>query len=387
LIVFSDVTERKRTEEALRQNERLASLGRLLAGVAHELNNPLSVIIGHAALLRRHLPAGPTLTRAEKIEAAAERCARIVANFLTLARQRPPRRAPTDLNRMLRETVDLLAYQLNVDDIAVMLELADDVPLVWTDVDQMQQVALNLVVNAQHAMRTTAGPRRLTVTSRYDPRRQRVAFAVADTGPGVPPELRLRIFEPFFTTKDVGMGSGLGLSLCRGIVEAHRGSIEVRGRDGEGAVFVVELPVTDEGDSAIPEPALAAREIVRGKRILVVDDEPLVAEVLAEMLAADDHEVTIAPNGAVALEKISADRFDLVITDIKMPDLDGPGLYRALALGDAGLRQRLVFITGDTLSTETRQFVEMTGAPRLVKPFDVETVRRVVQAALGTPRV
>jgi PAS domain S-box-containing protein len=389
LLVVSDITIRKRTEEALRQSEKLTSLGQLLAGVAHELNNPLSVIVGHAALLRRHLATGPAMDRVEKIATAAERCDRIVANFLAVARQRVPERRATDLNRVLRDAVDLLAYQLNVDNVAIAFELAADLPPVWADRQQIHQVVVNLLVNAQHAMRATEGPRRLTLTSRYDRQRRRASFSVADTGPGVPVALRHRIFEPFFTTKPVDMGTGLGLSISRGIVEAHQGSIEVESPPGGGATFVVELPLSGQGQVAERREPGATAETIRGKRILVVDDEPMVAEILIEILAEDGHRVEVAPNGTVALEKLEAQRFDLIISDVKMPILDGQGLYRALALHDPGLRQRFVFLTGDTLSAETREFIEMTGAPTLDKPFDAEVVRRVVQEALraaGHPR-
>ena len=383
LIVVSDVTARRRTEEALRQNEKLASLGQLLAGVAHELNNPLSVIVGHTTLLlRANLGDAGAAARVEKIATAAERCGRIVKSFLAIARQRVTEHSTTDVNRVLHEAVDFLAYQLDVDEVAVTFDLARELPPIWADPHQLHQVVLNLLTNARHALRAVNGPRRVVISSRYDPARERVRFTIADNGPGIPVALRHRIFEPFFTTKSAGMGSGLGLSVCRGIIAAHEGSIAVETADGGGAAFVVELPLATGASATVHEEPRERADVIRGKRILLVDDEITVAEVLAELLAFDDHEVTIAGNGAIALELLEAQRFDLVISDLRMPVLDGPALYRRLQLQDPGIRDRFVFLTGDTLSADTNAFLHSTGAATLTKPFEGEVVRRVVQDTL-----
>ncbi len=382
LLVMSDVTDRKRTEDALRQTEKLASLGQLLAGVAHELNNPLSVVIGHATLLRREMGDAPGAGRVEKIAVAAERCARIVANFLAVARRREPERTTTDLNAVLRDAVALLAHQLELDNVSVVQRLAADLPRLRADTSQLHQVAVNLISNAQYAMRESAGERRLTLASRHDFARGRVIFSVADTGPGIPLARRDRIFEPFFTTKPVGSGSGLGLSVCRGIVEAHEGAIEIGDAPGGGALVTVELPVTTAAPPA-EAGARAAADLVRGKRILVVDDEPAVAEVLREMLAEDGHRVDVAPHGRAALERLGVTEFDVIISDFKMPVLDGAGLYQGLVARDPRLRDRLVFISGDTLAPDTRRFIQTTGVPTLDKPFEAADVRRVVQQVLA----
>jgi signal transduction histidine kinase len=245
----------QRQQEALIQTEKLAAMGSLLAGVAHELNNPLSVILGQAGLMRQ-LTEDPRLrTRAEKMAQAAERCARIVKNFLALARQRPLERQRTQLNQVIREAVDLLAYPLRVDNVTAVLDLDPALPALWADPHQLHQVVVNLVTNAHQAMRQSDPPRTITLATRLDPARGRVVLTVADTGPGIPPPIRRRIFEPFFTTKPPGQGTGLGLSLCQGIIEQHRGTIEVENPPGRGAVFRIELPV--EAPPAQPE-AVAA---------------------------------------------------------------------------------------------------------------------------------
>lgn len=388
---LEDITARRQAEEDLRrhrealvQAEKLAAMGSLLAGVAHELNNPLSVVLGQAALLRLALADPRLQARAEKLARASERCARIVKNFLALARQRPLERGSVALNQVVEEAVELLAYPLRVDDVQVTLDLTPDVPPIWADPHQLHQVVVNLVTNAHQAMRGSAPPCRLTITTRFDPTGARVSLEIADTGPGIPPEIRARVFEPFFTTKPPGQGTGLGLSLCRGIVEGHDGTIRVEERAGPGAVFRIELPVQAplraEAEPRVPEAPAA----IRGRRILVVDDEPDVAAVLADLLATDGHTVDTASDGVAALEKLGERVYDLILSDLKMPQLDGPGLFREVERRHPALRRRFVFLTGDTLSPDAAEFLERTGAPNLSKPFALEEVQRLVRQVLRT---
>ncbi|MBI2202804.1 MAG: response regulator [Candidatus Rokubacteria bacterium] len=371
----------ERTEQLL-QSEKLATMGELLAGVAHELNNPLAVVLGRAELLRQRLKDQPLGVQVDKLAQAATRCARIVRNFLALARHRVLERQPASLNKIVHEALELLAYPLRIDDVEVTLDLAQDLPTLWADPHQLHQVAVNLVTNAHHAMRETPPPRRLSFTSRYDPEKRRVSLEVADTGPGIPAHVRARIFEPFFTTKPPGQGTGLGLSLCQGLVEGHGGSIRAESQPGQGAVFVVELPVQAPPMTAPDAGAGEATAPIGGKTILVVDDEPEVASVLADMLSGDGHQVETAENGAVALDKLRRRPYDLVLCDLRMPELDGPGLYRALQQRDPQLSRRVIFLTGDVLSSHITEFLEGTAAFSLSKPFDFDEVRQVVQAAL-----
>jgi two-component system NtrC family sensor kinase len=205
---------------------------------------------------------------------------------------------------------------------------------------------------------------------------------VADTGPGIPSEIQARIFEPFFTTRPLGLGTGLGLSLCQGIIEGHGGTIAVESKPGQGTLFRVELPVHPAPASAAAFQAPEAQPVVRGRAILVVDDEPEIAEVLAEMLAVDGHHVETATNGSVALDRLRAQQYDLILSDLRMPELDGPSFYRELERRHPHLLRRVVFLTGDTLSPETNAFLEQTGVPGLSKPFTLEEVRQVVQRLL-----
>ena len=264
----------QRQREALYQNEKLAAMGTLLAGVAHELNNPLAVVLGQAELLQRMAGEGPLSVRAQKITAAAERCARIVRNFLSLARHRPPERERVHLNQVIEGAVELVAYPLRVESIEVELDLDREIPPIWADAHQIHQVLVNLITNAQQALRESSAPRTLRITSRFERERGRVSVETTDTGPGIPEEVRARIFDPFFTTKPVGQGTGLGLSLCQGIVEAHGGTIAVSSTPGQGTTFRFELPVGSAAAAPGPKAAVAGRSRpARLRRILVVEDE------------------------------------------------------------------------------------------------------------------
>jgi two-component system NtrC family sensor kinase len=389
LINSRDVTERRRVEDELArqqaariQSEKLADMGTLLAGVAHELNNPLTVVSGYSSILRQTLGDGPSRERLDRIAAAAERCVRIVRNFLALARQHPPERQKVDANRVVREAVELLAYPLRVDNVEVRLELAEDLPTLWADPHQLHQVVVNLITNAHQAMHGSTASRRLTLRTRFKAADSRVALGVIDTGGGIPREVLGRIFEPFFTTKPVGQGTGLGLPLCLGIVEGHGGTLRVDSTVGEGSTLTIELPVVAAPAGEARPAAPAHRALPPGCRVLVVDDEPDVAGVLVDLLRAQHEHVDAVADGRAALEKIGEAAYDLILCDVRMPGLDGPELYRALRLLHPELLSRFVFLTGDTLNPESREFVQETGAPCISKPFDFDEVFRVIGRAL-----
>ena len=373
----------ERTQRLL-QSEKVATMGSLLAGVAHELNNPLAVVMGQAHLLRGSAKEPAMVERAEKITAGAERCARIVRNFLALARQRSPEREDVYLNLVVQQAVELLAYHLRTSNVEVAFDLADDLPVIWADGHQLHQVVVNLVANAHQAMRRMDTARRLVITTRFEREPDRVQLDIADSGPGIPAEIRARIFEPFFTTKPAGEGTGLGLSLCRNMLEEHGGTIAVQSEVGLGATFRIELPVVSRPISAAPA-ARAPESLppISGKAVLVVDDEPDIAATLAEALQGDGHQVEVAADGAKALEMLGRRAFDLIVTDTKMPVLDGERFYAELEQRFPKLCRRILFLTGDVLSGEKRAFLERTGAPHLLKPFDLREVRQLVHRMLA----
>jgi two-component system NtrC family sensor kinase len=393
VMAIHEITELRRTEfeihrqrEALLQSEKIADMGRLLAGVAHELNNPLSIVLGQATLLRDEVAGRPRARRAEAIQAAAERCARIVRSFLALARQEPQSRAAVDVSHLLEETAHILRYPLRVDGVELYVELPTGAPPLLADGHQLQQVLINLATNAQHALKTTASPRRLTLAARHDAPARTMTIEVSDNGPGIPAEVQARIFEPFFTTKPQGEGTGLGLSLCRGIVESHGGTISVRSGPGSGATFLIELPLESQPPAVVGPEAQAVAAPAPASRILVADDEDGLRELLGEILSADGHDVTLVSDGAAALERLAREPFDLVLSDMRMPGLDGPALYRAALERDPALKRRFVFLTGDVLGPNTHSFLEEVDCPHVAKPFQLPEIRALVHDVLAARR-
>jgi two-component system NtrC family sensor kinase len=312
---------------------------------------------------------------------------RIVHNFLTLARQNPPQHSPVHLNTIIEEALELLAHTLRLDNIVVSTHLADDLPLLEADPAQLHQVVINLLINAQQALRESVPPRQMTITTQVISAPDRLLLELADTGPGIPAVIQTRIFEPFFTTKPLGVGTGIGLSLCQNIVESHGGTIRVISEPGQGAVFQVELPVgrpvpvTEARDhvESLPPPTVAST-------ILVVDDERGIRRALAYLLRREGHKVDTAVHGWQALHMLQEQSYDLVLCDLRMPELDGPSLYRHIVASKPQYLQRFVFLTGDTLSPETEAFLKQTPSLRLVKPFSAAQGRQIVRQALQTQR-
>ncbi len=387
LTIARDISEKKRVaeelarqREALYHREKLAALGSLLAGVAHELNNPLSVVMARAVLLEES-EHPPTRVAALKIRTAAERCARIVRTFLAMARQRRPERAPVAINDVLEAALEVLSYGLRSTGVEVVLDLAAELPLISADADQLHQVFMNLIVNAQQSLQDQRPPRRLRLASRLDTGGNAIRVVIADNGPGVSEAIRARIFDPYFTTKPMGIGIGIGLSVSLGLVEAHGGTLAVECPQEGGAVFAVMLPVgsVDSAESKeVPVPQAATP-----RSVLVVDDESEIRETLAEILSLDGHRVETAASGREALARLSSARYDAIITDIRMPDLDGCALFQEIEGRWPALASRVVFITGDTLTPALREFARVAGRPIIEKPFLPVDVRRTLAEVVG----
>ena len=389
LTIARDITDKKRSaeelarqRETLYQREKLAALGSLLAGVAHELNNPLSVVVARAVLLEEQ---GDMATQAAalKIRTAAERCARIVRTFLAMARQQQPERGPVAINDVVSAALDITGYAVRTSSIEVVLDLAKDIPLILADADQLHQVLLNLIINAQQSLQDQPAPRRIRVTSRFDRSADVLRISVADNGPGIPAHLRARVFEPYFTTKPIGVGLGVGLAVSLGIVEAHGGTLTVDCPAEGGAVFVIALPVGNVDATGV-EAGPTSKANASRRSILIVDDEAEIRETLAEILGGALHRVVTAGSGREALDRMAAERYDVILTDIRMPDLDGRALYAEIEGRWPGLAQRVVFVTGDTLTSALREFVSESGRPVIEKPFLPGEVRRVVAELVTT---
>jgi two-component system NtrC family sensor kinase len=340
------------------------------------------VVIGQANLLKRAVEGSPHADRAIKIDRAAVRCARIVRNFLALARQAPPERGRVALNQVVEDAVELIAYPLRVEGVEIQLDLDPGLPTLWADAHQLQQVVVNLVTNAQHALRGHPAPKRVTLSTRHDAASGRVRLEVSDTGPGIPPDVLSRVFEPFFTTKPAGEGTGLGLPLCKGVIESHGGTLAVESELGKGAFFRVELPLPkrepEAGAPATSHEAATASGVGRRLSVLIVDDEGDIGGLLAEILADEGHHAETMTEGRGAPERLAAGDIDFVFTDLRMPGLDGPSLYAEVTRRMPELADRFVFMTGDMLSLQTQEFLEKMNSPRLAKPFGIEDVRRVL---------
>ncbi len=382
-----DVSERKKLDDQKRdlyhqllQAEKLAALGQTISGVAHELNNPLATILTWAERLSQR-PADEAIKRGlETILSESERAAKIVRNLLTFARKRQTTRAMVDINQVLRETLALRAYEQRVTNITVIDALSEGLPQVFADPYQIQQVLLNLIINAEQAMLSANGRGTLVVRSWYDAEGDAVVLEINDDGPGIPSEVQPKIFDPFFTTKEVGKGTGLGLTVVYAIVQEHGGRIRLESRPGEGASFVVELPASGQKlrskDLAVSELGL---EALAGSTVLVVEDEPALAEAVGEALRDAGFVVDRAADGEDALLQARARHYDLIVCDLKMPRVDGMQFYRAIAAATPALAQRVIFVTGDVAGTDAERFLEESGCRWLAKPFRLGDLLRAAR--------
>lgn len=373
--------ELRRQQEALYQSEKLAALGSLLAGVAHELNNPLSIVVGYAGMLHEMATDEGTKRRAGEVHRAAERCARIVKTFLSMARSKPIEKTRVSIDQILSDVLELSAYGLRSNGIEVEHQASETPLVVYADADQLHQVFMNLVVNAQQAMLSVEAPRRLSIQA--SSRGNEVVVEVVDTGHGISETVKQRAFEPFFTTKPQGVGTGIGLSVCLGIVKAHGGTLTLESAPVRGAICRVTLPVTD-----VPEPTDSpdsVRPAHRSGQVLVVDDEPGIAAFIAEALALDGIAATAVTDGQVAQDALLERSFDVVITDLRMPGIGGERLLSFIAETRPELEGRVIVITGDALGRETT--LERDVVTVLEKPIDLAALRAALDPLLSVPVV
>ncbi len=377
-----EITERKRLEQQLRQAEKLSALGQLVAGVAHELNNPLAIIMGYSQILSKQTTHDPAL-RADlgKILRESERAAKIVRNLLTFARPREPQMTTVDINRLLANLIETHESVFEVSGIVVHARLQPDLPTTVADPHQIEQVFTNILLNATQALQTHDGPRTIEIASEQHERTLRVMFA--DSGPGIAPEIVSKIFDPFFTTKPPGKGTGLGLSISHSIIHEHRGRIWVQSERGQGAKFFVELPLivrtAEEALAATPPARRKERDPQAAtRRLLLVDDEPGILEVLSMTLSEAGYTIDTANSGAEAYERIGRQRYDLIVSDLCMPGMDGEALYKRVRESNPELARRIIFVTGDTVSAKSRSFLEWTGNRWFSKPFNIGELETVV---------
>jgi two-component system NtrC family sensor kinase len=387
--LLRDTTERKRLDDRSRelyqqllQNEKLAAVGQMVSGVAHELNNPLATIVAWAERLLE-TPQSDSRHGVEVILGEAERSARIVRQLLGFVHKPASTRSMVDLNQVVRDTLALRAYDQN-SNISVLTALAGGLPKVFADPYRMQQVLLNLMTNAEQAMMEAHGRGTLVVRTWHDAERDLMVLEVTDDGPGVSPENKTRIFDAFFTTKEAGKGTGLGLSIAYSIVQEHAGRLRVDSAVGQGASFVVELPVTS-GEQVAPASVtpVPPTDSLKGVRVLLVEDEKALAAAMSEALAHAGLVVDMAGDGEDALARVRQGQYDVVVCDLKMPRVNGMMLYRAMAAVAPALTRRVIFVTGDVAATEAERFLAESGCRWLVKPFRIGDLLRAVRDTLA----
>jgi two-component system NtrC family sensor kinase len=371
----------KTAQAQLVQSEKLSAIGQFVAGVAHELNNPLTSVIGFADLLQHTLVDPKHQSHVNHIAKAATRCHKIVNNLLSFSRQHEPERVSLQLNKLTEDVVEILAYDLRTSNITLVREYAPSLPPILGDSHQLQQVILNVINNARQALEAFRHDGRIVL--RTGSTASHVWLRIIDNGPGISRENLSRIFDPFFTTKPQGKGTGLGLSLCYGIMQEHHGRIRAESQPGAGTEFILELPIA----VAAPEPVIRPDSGVPFKtpslRVLVVDDEDAIRHLVEEVLLADGHEVESAGSGTAALELILRNRYDVIVSDWKMPGLNGINLYQELLAKDPAAANRMLFMTGDVIKQSFQDFLKQNSRVCLPKPFALREFRAAIAGIIG----
>jgi two-component system, NtrC family, sensor kinase len=388
LLIGRDMTQERDLRVRLMESDRLAAVGELVAGVAHEVNNPLSSISAFAQLLLRETTFTPSQRESiEVIRAETMRASQVVKDLLAFARRSEPHRAPLDVNGVVARTVRMRQYQFSEASVNVETDLAEDLPSVMGDARQLQQVCLNLLTNAVQAMAPRGGGNLRVRSYAAD---GVVRLDVSDSGLGIPAAVRAHIFEPFFTTKKEGEGTGLGLSVSYGIITAHGGSIEVVETSAVGTTFRVTLPAVStppsDADGAAEQPPFTLRSPLAGIRLLFVDDEPALRSGMEAFGKMRGFSVVAAADGAAALEAARTGGVDAVVCDLRMPGMDGYAFHEQLRIERPGLAARTVFITGDVVTSISRGSVSRQ--PVLTKPFSFDRIEEALIAVMrGTPYV
>lgn len=377
VLLLEDQTDRRGLQDRLLQAEKLSAIGQLIAGVAHDLNNPLTSVVGFADFLAESAETPPRIREPLRvIQQEAERASKIVKNLLSFARRQETRQIAS-LRPMLEATIGLFRNYLDADRVVLECEIAPDLPDLDMNPNQLQQVFVNLIQNAAHAITSAGRPGTIRIAARRW--MDGAAVEVRDDGCGMEPGTAARVFEPFFTTKPEGQGTGLGLSISQGIVKEHGGRITLASRPGAGSCFTVELPGPV---GARPQPSAdPGPDAGHPLRVLVVDDEQHILHYMRATLEAWGHVVTTVSDGEAALACAIAEPFDLILSDLRMPRLGGREFFEALQRRAPEVARRVAFSTGDTVRGDTLRFLEVQGRPCLQKPFSLAELRALLRDA------
>lgn len=385
-----DVTELKAAQLQLMQAEKLSTIGSVISEVAHELNNPLTTMLGFSQLLASRCNDPSMRNDLDKISDAARRSQRIVNNLLSFSRVHKPERKYLGVNGIIEKTLELKRYPFQVANITVVKALDEHLPRTMLDFHQVEQVFLNLFNNAEHAMSAPGSPGgELRIRTWLE--EGSIQVEVRDTGHGMSQETMRRIFDPFYTTKEEGKGTGLGLSVSYGIIQEHGGTIKVESREGKGTTFIITLPVTEDPahERVAPEDVESAKAVAveprsdGNRRILVVDDEPTILDLLIVLLEESGYKVDTAANGEEALRKSLRGDYDVIVSDIKMPRMSGIDFFHKLRQEKPHMARAVIFVSGDLLGKETAAFVESEQVPHLPKPIDMDALLGAIDDVLA----
>jgi signal transduction histidine kinase/CheY-like chemotaxis protein len=382
-------SNRKRNDDLqaqLIQAEKLSAVGQLISSVAHELNNPLAAVYAGSQLLAWEGCPEAQRYELERLAYNALRCRKVVDNLLFFVRKGRREKERIDLNKVVESALELLEYRLvKTEHVVVVKELDGQMQEAVGDFQEIVQVLVNLINNSCDAMDQVSRPggKRITLSTKVDG--GFVRLGVSDNGAGISAAVQENIFEPFFTTKEPGRGTGLGLPICRQILEAHDGSISCQAREGEGASFLISLPIATEAELGALERPAVMKDLpaIPGRRILVVDDEPDLVAVIARVVRGDGDHVDTATEGAEALSLLDANRYDLVISDFEMEGVKGDEIHARLRAQAPSAAPNILFVTGDIFNPKVLRFMDETKSSYLVKPFETAELRQTVRRLLA----
>ena len=376
--VIVDISETKKLEKQLIQSEKLSAIGQLISGVAHEVNNPITSIIGLSRLISQKTNDSAIKNDLNIINKESSRCHKIVQNLLAFSREHKPEKMNADIHQIIDSVLDLRSYQLNKDNIKIKKDYDSNIPNLFIDFHQFQQVFFNLITNAhQIVTENDEGIIKITTHKNID----KVDIIISDNGPGIDENILDKIFDPFFTTKKKGKGTGLGLSICYGIIKNHNGNINARNNSDKGAEFHIEIPIVNQLNPQKNSYTSKVKEVdLNPKKILIIDDEHVIIDLLQRLLSKEGHNVDIAENGKIALEKIKINDYELIISDLKMPGMSGKTLFKKLGKINPDLQKKMIFTTGDADSYDAHEFLSKCGCKYINKPFSFEQLKDVISS-------